>query len=236
MEEEKFERTIKINNKDIIVTIDNKISNFKSKKIIDDFVYYLGQIRNGIKEMSRFKSSDFDYIVLMLVMYQCTDLLKEKPFNFVDITMKYSEFITKNILQQIMKSISESTLSYHIDKIVVSCRVIVQNEMAISKLEEMLPSSEESDVNFKVIKLSDKMKKEDFDKFFNKKTPALPPSTSLEKDKPKSNKKSYDDLLDDYNDAMFLYNFFQDIDYKKRANMILSKLKRKFKNENKDKS
>lgn len=234
MDDQKFEKTIKINDKEVIITIDKKIDSKKSKEIIDSFCRYLKDIKSSVKNVEKYKASDFDYIVLLLVIYHCTDFLKSPLGNFLDVTIKYSEMVTKNTLHPIMRAISGTTISSSIDKIIVSCRVIVQNEISIKRLEDLFPQNKESKSDFQIIKLSkdntNKMKKEDFDKFLSYKKEEV-----KSKSKPKKKfEEIIDELLDQYNDAMFLYEFFQDNDYKKKAHSIMSKIKRRYRNEHKD--
>jgi hypothetical protein len=232
MDADKIEKTIIINNKETIVMIDKTMSVDKSKKIVDDFCKYFNQMKSSIKAIKNYKPSDFDYIVVMLIVKNCTDFLDQKMENFVDVTLKYSELVTKNIIQQIFKGMSDSDLSKSIDKVIVSCRIVSQNELSINKLEGLIAPMSEEVKNINIIKINkdtfdfDKSKLEKM--FFKKKK-------EKEQEK-KQHEVSFDDLLDAYADAKLLYEMFSDDEYLKKMKLILSKMKRRWKKSYGDKN
>jgi hypothetical protein len=225
MDSEKIQKTIIINNQEIVVVIDKVISSEKSKIIMDNFCKHLKQMKLAVKKISKFKPSDFDYIVIMLIVKHCTDFLKSDIYSFVDLTIKYSELVTKNIIQQIFKGMSETEISKSIDKVMVSCRLIVQNEISVTKLEGFLPQLTDGENNINIIKINkDKLSfsKEKLEKMI---------SNHQDKQKKQTIEQnlSFDDLLDEYSDAKFLYNMFGDEEYHKKMRSALSKMRRRWK-------
>ena len=224
---DRVEKTIMINNKEVIVKIDKFMDKSKSKKIIDDFCLYIRQMKSGIKKLETYKPSDFDYIAIISILKHCTDFIPDKMNTFVDVTIKYTELVTKNILQQIFKSLSGEELSRHIDDIIIRCRVILQNEISTKRLENMLPSFFDETSDFKIIKINKGNNKEEQEKLkaYLEKLKEL----SSRNKKPKKEDVHFDDLLDQYNDAKMLHGFFGDEEYDKKAKSVLAKIKRRWK-------
>jgi hypothetical protein len=219
MDSDKFEKTIFINSKEVLLKIDKKIEKNKHKKIMDDFCKYIKQMKQGVGNIEKYRPSDFDYVVVLLVVKHCTDFLSEELISFVDVTLRYSELVSKNIIQQIFKSMSGSQVAIDIDKVIVTCRVMVQNEISIKKLENIYPSLVEKNPELKSFKIKNKEKEKN----------------SINNIPEKSNvnvankKESFEPLLDQYNDAKLLYDMFGDEEYSKKMKFILSKMRRKWK-------
>lgn len=201
MRKEFIEKEIYINKNDkILLKIDNKISTEKITTITKEFKILIKQLRKTNININSFNNTNFDYIIVMLIIVHCTNLFKNKKLNIQTISSTYKDLFKKGILQQISLVFLDPYLKIKILEIMMSCDMIINCEKMLYQ-----------DLNLKKEAKLMQSKSIGFKKNTNKKN------------------DNFDQLLDQYNDFMRLADLLDDKMFKRKAKNVLNKMKKKYK-------
>jgi hypothetical protein len=217
MSEEYVEKKIVVNDKIINLKILKELNNEKIELIMFEFKNLIFEMKHRKMELSFFKQEDFDFITIMLIVKHCTSFLNKDQNSILEVTRNYASLLKNNTLKFISDALMESHLFPQIEQILLNCTSILKKEVY--------------DVNvINYLKMfTDKIKKQQNNNFLLSKNQRVTLSKKKKEVEKVNKEKQFEPLLEQYNDAKFLYDFFGDTKYKNKMNRILKKMKDKWK-------